>query len=76
MLSNFVLYIVQGVSVTLAVTLVALPAGLAIGLGLALVYNYGGKWAARFAGVYSLLMRGVPPIVLLFILYFILPFFY
>lgn len=72
MLSNFVSYIFQGISVTIAVTLVALPAGLIIGLGLALVYNYGGKWAARFAGIYSLLMRGVPPIVLLFILYFIL----
>ena len=39
---------------------------------LALVYNYGGKIASRAAAVYSLLMRGVPPVALLFILYFIL----
>lgn len=72
MLSNFFNYIIQGTAITVAVTLVALPFGLLIGLALALVYNYGGKWAARLAGAYSLLMRGVPPVVLLFILYFIL----
>ncbi len=72
MLSNFFNYIIQGTAITVAVTLVALPFGLLIGLALALVYNYGGKWAARLSGAYSLLMRGVPPVVLLFILYFIL----
>ncbi len=72
MTSIFVSYILQGVSITLAVTLVALPLGLALGLTLALVYNYAGRWPARLTGFYSLLMRGVPPIVLLFILYFIL----
>jgi polar amino acid transport system permease protein len=72
MLANFFSYIIQGTAITIAVTLVALPFGLLIGLALALVYNYGGKWAARSAGAYSLLMRGVPPVVLLFILYFIL----
>ena len=72
MLSNFLSYIIQGTAITIAVTLVALPFGLIIGLLMALVYNYGGKWPARFSAVYSLLMRGFPPIVLLFILYFIL----
>ena len=72
MISNFVSYILQGTAITIGVTLVALPAGLAVGLALALVHTYGGKWLSRLASVYSLLMRGVPPIVLLFILYFIL----
>lgn len=72
MLSDFFSYIAQGTAVTVAVTLVALPFGLAVGLLLALLYNYGGKWVARAAGLYSLLMRGVPPVVLLFILYFLL----
>ena len=72
MLSNFVSYILQGTAITVGVTLVALPAGLVVGLALALAHTYGGKWLNRFASVYSLLMRGVPPIVLLFILYFIL----
>jgi polar amino acid transport system permease protein len=72
MLTNFVAYIIQGTAITIAVTLVALPFGLVIGLGLALLNNYGGQWLRRFSAAYSLLMRGVPPIVLLFILYFIL----
>ena len=72
MFLNFVSYILQGTAITIGVTLVALPAGLTVGLSLALAHTYGGKWLNRFASVYSLLMRGVPPIVLLFILYFIL----
>jgi polar amino acid transport system permease protein len=72
MLSSFVSYIFQGISITVAVTLVALPAGLALGLGLALLNTYGGIWPRRLSAAYSLLMRGVPPVVLLFILYFIL----
>ena len=72
MFFNFVSYILQGTAITIGVTLVALPAGLVVGLALALAHTYGGTWLNRFASVYSLLMRGVPPIVLLFILYFIL----
>lgn len=72
MVSQFFSYILQGTSVTIAVTLVALPLGLLIGLLLALFYNYGGFWVSRLAAVYSLVMRGVPPIALLFILYFLL----
>jgi polar amino acid transport system permease protein len=71
-LSNFFTYIVQGTAITIGVTLVALPFGLVIGLLMALVHTYGGKILNRVAAAYSLLMRGVPPIVLLFILYFIL----
>jgi polar amino acid transport system permease protein len=52
--------------------LVALPFGLVLGLLMALVHTYGGKLLSRLAAAYSLLLRGVPPIVLLFILYFIL----
>jgi polar amino acid transport system permease protein len=71
-MGNFFSYIVQGTAITIGVTLVALPFGLVIGLLLALVHTYGGKIFSRIAAAYSLLMRGVPPIVLLFILYFIL----
>ncbi|MBN2550236.1 MAG: amino acid ABC transporter permease [Anaerolineales bacterium] len=72
MLSNFVSYIINGTATTVAVTLVALPAGLVIGLLLALLHTYGGRWLRWLAAAYSLLMRGVPPVVLLFILYFVL----
>jgi polar amino acid transport system permease protein len=71
-MSNFFSYIVQGTAITVGVTLVALPFGLLLGLLMALVHTYGGKSMNRVAGIYSLLLRGVPPIVLLFILYFIL----
>ena len=71
-MSNFFSYIVRGTAITVAVTLVALPFGLILGLLMALVHTYGGKIMYRVAAIYSLLLRGVPPIVLLFILYFIL----
>src|SRR5512138_3224856 len=71
-MSNFFSYIVQGTAITIGVTLVALPFGFILGLLMALVHTYGGKFLNRIASAYSLLMRGVPPIVLLFILYFIL----
>ncbi|MBI3152253.1 MAG: amino acid ABC transporter permease [Chloroflexi bacterium] len=72
MLSNFFSYIVQGTAITIGVTLIALPFGLLLGLLMALIHTYGGKISNRLAAIYSLLLRGVPPIVLLFILYFIL----
>ncbi|MDX9865851.1 MAG: amino acid ABC transporter permease [Anaerolineaceae bacterium] len=71
-LLDIVIYILQGVGVTVAVTLIALPLGLVIGVLLALVRIYGGRVFSRLAGVYSTVMRGLPPIVLLFILYFII----
>jgi polar amino acid transport system permease protein len=65
-------YILQGTGVTIAVTLVALPMGFLIGLILSIVRVYGGKAASGAAGIYSTVMRGIPPLVLLFILYFII----
>ncbi len=72
MLENFFSYIFQGISITIAVTLVALPAGLVLGLALALINTYGGLLLRSLSAAYSLLMRAVPPLVMLFILYFIL----
>lgn len=72
MMSSFFSYILQGTAITVGVTLIALPFGLLLGLLTALVHTYGGNLLNRMAAAYSLLMRGVPPIVLLFILYFIL----
>jgi len=72
MLVNFVSFIAQGTAVTLGVTAVALPMGLVLGLLLALVHVYGGRWASTLAMNYSTILRGIPPIVLLFILYFVI----
>lgn len=72
MIVEMVIFILGGAVVTLAVTLIALPMGLILGTGFALMRVYGGKILAALAAFYSNVIRGVPPIVLLFILYFII----
>jgi len=67
---QFLSYIGSGTVLTAGVTLIALPAGLLIGTLLALLYVYGGKVAARGMNLYSTVFRGIPPVVLLFILFF------
>jgi polar amino acid transport system permease protein len=72
MLQQIFTYILAGTAVTIAVTLVALPMGMLVGLILALLHIYGGRLMTRLMTIYSTIMRGIPPIVLLFILYFII----
>jgi polar amino acid transport system permease protein len=67
----FLTYILGGTFITLAVTAIALPMGLLFGIIFALVRVYGGKKLSALAAIYSTVMRGIPPIVLLFIIYFI-----
>jgi len=70
-LGNFLSYIASGTLYTLGASLIALPAGLILGLLFALLYLYGGKVLSNLMAVYSTVMRGIPPIVLLFVLYFV-----
>ena len=72
MLIETIKFILLGTAVTLGVTAIAMPAGFVIGLLLAALRVYGGKFFARSITLYSTFMRGIPPIVLLFILYFIM----
>ena len=67
---QFISYIGSGTVYTVGVTLIALPSGLLIGTLLALLYVYGGKAVARIMNLYSTIFRGIPPVVLLFILFF------
>jgi polar amino acid transport system permease protein len=69
---DFLRYIVQGTAITLAVTAIALPSGFAIGLLLALIHVYSSAVTKRVVSFYSTVMRGIPPIVLLFVIYFII----
>lgn len=69
-LTRFIQYIASGTAYTVTVSLIALPMGLVLGLLFSLLYVYGGKLLARVMSIYSTVMRGIPPIVLLFILYF------
>lgn len=70
-LNVFLTYIASGTLYTLGASLIALPAGLLLGLLFALLYLYGGKFFYNVMAVYSTVMRGIPPIVLLFVLYFV-----
>jgi polar amino acid transport system permease protein len=72
MFQNFLFYIGTGTIVTIGVTLVALPMGFTLGLIFALLHIYGGTALTRLMTLYSTVMRGIPPIVLLFIIYFII----
>lgn len=67
---DFIRYIAAGTIVTVGVTLIALPLGMVFGILLSLVYVYGGRVFSRLTGIYSMIMRGIPPIALLFILFF------
>ncbi len=70
-IGRFVQYIASGTAYTVSVSLIALPLGLGLGLLFSLLYVYGGKIVSRIMAFYSTVMRGIPPVVLLFILYFI-----
>jgi len=72
MLLDIIRYILLGTAVTLGVTAVAMPFGFTVGLIFAALRVYGGRYLERTITVYSGFMRGIPPVVLLFILYFIL----
>ena len=69
--ASFLKYIASGTAYTIGVTLIALPSGLILGTLFALLNVYSGKLSKWFTNLYSTVMRGIPPIVLLFILYFI-----
>lgn len=68
----FFQYILSGTAYTLGVALLALPLGLVLGGLLSILYVYGPRFLTPVLSVYSTVMRGIPPIVLLFILYFII----
>lgn len=72
MLLDAVNFIIRGTVTTILVTLVALPMGFFLGLLFSLGRVYGGTLLSRILATYSSLMRSVPPIVLLFILYFLM----
>ena len=72
MILNIFGYILGGTVITLSVTAIALPMGFILGLLLSLTRVYGGKALSSITAVYSTVIRGIPPLVLLFLLYFII----
>lgn len=65
-------YLIGGVGYTIGVTIVALFVGFLIGMPLALMRVYGSKPLQNFAAAYSIVMRGIPSLVLLFIVYYVI----
>jgi polar amino acid transport system permease protein len=65
-------YMVGGVFSTIAVTVIALLVGVAVGAPLALARVYGGKAARSLALAYVVVLRGFPSLVVLFIIYYVL----
>jgi len=72
MFINILFYILSGVGITLSVIAIALPTGLILGVLLSLIRVYGGTLFSGLAAMYSTIMRGIPHIVLLFILFFVI----
>ncbi len=65
-------YIFPGMWITLSVTIIALAMGVALGLLMAVVRVYGGPLFSWIATVYSIVVRAVPVVVIIFILYFVI----
>ena len=63
-------YLLEGAGYTVAITAVALVIGFCVGLPLALTRVYGDKLASSLAAAYSTALRGLPALVVLFILFY------
>ncbi|MFV0558488.1 MAG: amino acid ABC transporter permease [Enterococcus sp.] len=67
-------FVLSGLGYTLGIGLVAFLFGNVIGLGLTFLSLVEHKWLTRLIRLYCSFFRGVPALVLLFILYFGLPY--
>jgi polar amino acid transport system permease protein len=67
---NSIPYLLEGVGITLEVTVIALIIGAVLGLLLALARVYGGNFSRRFSIVYSRIIRSLPLLVILFMLFY------
>ncbi len=65
-------YLLPGLWITLSVTLIALGLGVVLGTLMAVLRIYGGRVFSNIAAAYSIVVRAVPVIVIIFILYFVI----
>jgi len=63
-------YLLDGLAITLALTVCMLSLGFAVGLGLALAEVYGRFGLPLFATLFQRLFRAIPAVVLLFLFYY------
>jgi polar amino acid transport system permease protein len=71
-LAVLVPYILRGLGITLGVTGIALASGLLFGSTLAVLRVYGGKWVSNAIAVYVTVIRALPHILLLLVIYFMI----
>ena len=65
-------FIIQGLWITVWVTIVALAVGLVFGVVMALLRVYGNRFVRQVATVYSVVVRAIPVVVIIFILFFVI----
>lgn len=65
-------YLLAGMGVTLGVSLIAITLGFCFGVLLAILRVYGGCYLSAFAATYSTVVRAIPVIVIIFLLYFLI----
>ena len=63
----------QGLAVTVALSIVSASASTLVGIPVALALDANGTWIQRVAKTYSAAIRGIPPILVLFGVFFGLP---
>jgi len=65
--------LVQAATVTVALSCLAMPLAIAIGLSATLLRLYGNRVLARAAGLYVEVVRGTPLVLQLYVIYFLIP---
>jgi polar amino acid transport system permease protein len=65
-------FLLPGLGVTVSVTMIALIMGCCIGALMAVMRVYGGGVARNVALCYSMVVRAIPVVVIIFILYFVI----
>jgi len=71
--AEILLTLLQGAGYTLLVTLACAATALVVGLGIAIARELGGAWLSALLTAIVYVLRGVPMLVLLFIIFFGLP---
>lgn len=65
-------FLLPGLGVTLSITGISLGVGFLLGVLMAVLRIYGGTFLSSLAALYSVVIRAVPVVVIIFILYFVI----
>lgn len=65
-------FILPGLGITATVTAIALGLGLALGIIMAICRVYGGSLLSGMAATYSIVIRALPVVLIIFILFFVI----